>query len=113
MAGQITGGYTGKVLRVNLSDNHTSIEELDGLFCRKYFGGAGFIAYYLVKELKQGIEALSPENTWEIFPGLRWVGIAANTAFAGPHMAPSLGSMLLSDEKVALELIRRLKYSKV
>lgn len=47
MAEQPPGGYAGKILRVNLSANTTSGEEIDGEFCRKYIGGAGFIAYYL------------------------------------------------------------------
>jgi aldehyde:ferredoxin oxidoreductase len=56
------GGYTGKVLRVNLTDRKISTEELDPLFCRRYIGGAGFITYYLWKELKRGVDALSPDN---------------------------------------------------
>ncbi|MFC1992330.1 aldehyde ferredoxin oxidoreductase family protein [Chloroflexota bacterium] len=55
-------GYNGKVLRVNLSSNKVSAEELDELFCRRYLGGAGFISYYLLKELKRGIDPLGPDN---------------------------------------------------
>ena len=55
MAEQMPGGYNGKILRVNLSDNSTLVEEIDESFCRKYLGGAGFVAYILWKELKQGI----------------------------------------------------------
>jgi len=55
-------GYSGQILRVNLSGNATSTEELDELFCRKYLGGAGFVAYYLLKELAQGVDPLAPEN---------------------------------------------------
>jgi aldehyde:ferredoxin oxidoreductase len=57
-----TPGYNGKILRVNLSDNSITTEEIDAQFCRKYLGGAGFIAYYLWKELKPGTDALSPGN---------------------------------------------------
>jgi len=56
------GGYTGNILRVNLSNNTTSVESLDELTLRRYLGGAGFIAYYLLKELKPGTEPLSPDN---------------------------------------------------
>jgi aldehyde:ferredoxin oxidoreductase len=59
---QETPGYNGKVLRVNLSNKRISVEKLSGEFCRKYLGGAGFIAYYLWKELKSGTDALSPGN---------------------------------------------------
>lgn len=56
------GGYNGRILRVNLSNNTIISEVLSESFCRKYIGGAGFIAYYLWKELKPGIDALSPDN---------------------------------------------------
>jgi len=56
------GGYNGKILRVNLTTGKITIEEIDDAFCRKYLGGAGFIAYYLLKELKQGVDALGPDN---------------------------------------------------
>ncbi len=59
---KVPGGYNGKILRVNLSDNRISIEEIGDAFCRKYLGGAGFIAYFLLKELPQGVDPLSPSN---------------------------------------------------
>lgn len=55
-------GYTGKILRVNLSQGSTVIEEPDEMFYRKYIGGAGFVAYYLLKEVGPEVDALSPEN---------------------------------------------------
>jgi aldehyde:ferredoxin oxidoreductase len=58
----LPGGYNGRILRVNLSNNTVSAEALDELFCRRYIGGAGFVAYYLWKELKQGVDALGPDN---------------------------------------------------
>ncbi len=59
---KVIPGYNGKILRVNLTDNITSVTEIDEQFCRKYLGGAGFIAYYLWHELKPGVDALSPDN---------------------------------------------------
>ena len=55
-------GYNGQILRVDLSLGTTSAEELDELFCRKYVGGAGFVAYYLLKELEKGVDPLGPKN---------------------------------------------------
>ena len=55
-------GYNGKILRVNLSENRTSVDITDETFQRKYLGGAGYTTYFLLKELEQGIDALSPEN---------------------------------------------------
>lgn len=62
MSQELPGGYNGKVLRINLSRKSVKEEPLDGLFCRRYLGGSGFIAYYLWKELKKGVDALSPQN---------------------------------------------------
>ncbi len=55
-------GYNGKILRVNLSTETLTTETIDNSFCRQYIGGAGFILYYLWKELKPGIDPLGPEN---------------------------------------------------
>ena len=62
MAEHIPGGYNGRILRVNLTNKTTASEQIDELFCRKYIGGAGFVLYYLWKELQQGIDPLGPDN---------------------------------------------------
>ncbi len=62
-------GYNGKILRVNLSDGSISEDKLDEMFCRKYLGGAGFISYYLMKELKPGIDPLGPDNKLMLMAG--------------------------------------------
>jgi aldehyde:ferredoxin oxidoreductase len=58
----IPGGYNGKILRVNLSNRSIATEEIRESFCRKYLGGAGFVAYYLLKELPKGVDPLGPDN---------------------------------------------------
>ncbi len=55
-------GYNGKILRVNLSDGSHSVEEPSEVWYRTYFGGRGFNAYFLMKELKPGVDPLGPEN---------------------------------------------------
>jgi aldehyde:ferredoxin oxidoreductase len=62
MESTIPGGYSGKVLRVDLTSETVTTERIDFSFCRKYLGGAGFIAYYLLTELKPGIDPLGFEN---------------------------------------------------
>ena len=62
IAKQLPGGYNGKIMRVNLSDHRISVQAIDELFCRKYLGGAGFVTYFLWKELRQGTDALAPDN---------------------------------------------------
>ncbi len=55
-------GYNGKILRVDLSSGRVKTEEYPENFYRQYFGGEGFISYFLLKELKPGVEPLSPDN---------------------------------------------------
>ena len=55
-------GYNGKILRVNLSNERITIENPDESFYRKYLGGEGFVAYYLLKEVKPSIDPLCSEN---------------------------------------------------
>ncbi|MFC1918008.1 aldehyde ferredoxin oxidoreductase family protein [Chloroflexota bacterium] len=62
MSKDIPGGYNGRILRVNLTDKTTTIENIDGAFCRKYIGGAGFVLHYLLQELKPGVDPLGPDN---------------------------------------------------
>ena len=53
-------------------------------------------------------ETLTLENTREVFPGLYAAGMAANATFGGPRMGPIFGGMLLSGEKIARELLKKL-----
>lgn len=55
-------GYTGKILRVDLTKRKIEIETRDDSFYRTYLGGRGMVAYYLLNELPRGINALAPEN---------------------------------------------------
>jgi aldehyde:ferredoxin oxidoreductase len=55
-------GLANKILRVDLSNTRVWTEEQNDLFYRRYLGGAGIVAYYLLKELKPRIDPLSPEN---------------------------------------------------
>jgi len=61
-AKQVPGGCNGKILRVNLSDNRIITEAIDEPFYRKYLGGAGLVAHFLLKELPPGTDPLDPDN---------------------------------------------------
>ncbi|MGC9361059.1 MAG: aldehyde ferredoxin oxidoreductase family protein [Anaerolineae bacterium] len=55
-------GYAGKILWVHLAEGRIWTEEPDEAFYRRYLGGAGFVAYYLLKEVPKGADPLGPEN---------------------------------------------------
>jgi aldehyde:ferredoxin oxidoreductase len=55
-------GYNGKILRVDLSSGKIASEEYPDQFYRRYFGGEGFIGYFLLKEVPKGADPLGPEN---------------------------------------------------
>lgn len=48
------------------------------------------------------------KNSREVAPGLYTCGMCANAVFGGPRMGPIFGGMLLSGEKVAKDLLKRL-----
>lgn len=55
-------GFAGKILWVDLTQGKTWDEEPDESFYRKYLGGQGFIAHYLLSEIPQGADPLGPDN---------------------------------------------------
>ncbi len=55
-------GYTGKILRVDLTSGSIDVETPGELFYRRYIGGAGLIAYYLLKEVDPEVDPLGPDN---------------------------------------------------
>jgi len=62
MSNGIRGGYTGKMVRVDLTENRVSEESTDEELCRKYIGGAGFVSHYLWKELDAKVDPLGADN---------------------------------------------------
>ena len=55
-------GYHRRILRVNLTDGQITVETPDDVFYRRYLGGAGFVAYYLLKEVPPDTDPLGPDN---------------------------------------------------
>jgi aldehyde:ferredoxin oxidoreductase len=106
----IPGGYNGKALNVNLTTKDILVESLDETFCRKYLGGAGFIAAYLWKDLKPGIDALSPENelifalgpvTGLVLPGASRNCIGAKSPLTGGIAKSEVGGFWMAELKRA------------
>lgn len=54
--------YTGKLLRVNLSNRESHIEDIPDQLLKDFLGGRGLAVRYLYSELKAGVEALGPDN---------------------------------------------------
>lgn len=72
-------GYHGRILRVDLSNGAISEDQHDETWYRRYLGGAAASAYYLLKELKPGIDALGSGNKLIIAPGVL-TGVPASGA---------------------------------
>jgi len=58
----LAAGYFGKILRVDLTREKITEESPDELIYKRYIGGEGFVAYYLLKELQPRIDPLSMKN---------------------------------------------------
>ena len=55
-------GWTGKLLRVNLTTGSSQVEDIPGEWLREYIGGRGVADRYLWQELNPRVDPLSPDN---------------------------------------------------
>jgi aldehyde:ferredoxin oxidoreductase len=62
-------GFTGKVLRVDLTADKVAVEPTRMEWAKQYIGGKGLGARYLYDELKPGTDPLSPDNPLMIWTG--------------------------------------------
>ncbi|HMK93938.1 MAG TPA: aldehyde ferredoxin oxidoreductase family protein [Candidatus Limnocylindrales bacterium] len=69
-------GYTGKILRIDLSTGKTTIEKLDEETAKKYVGGIGLGMKLWLANSKPGVDPFNPEN-----PLVLAVGPASATMF--------------------------------
>ena len=87
-------GYHGRILRVDLSAGEISVENPDEVFYRRYLGGAGFVAYYLLKEVPPGTDPLGPENRLIFALGpLTGIPLAGSGRNAIGALSPLTGAM--------------------
>ncbi|MHA1246632.1 MAG: aldehyde ferredoxin oxidoreductase family protein [Candidatus Thorarchaeota archaeon] len=56
------GGYTGKILRVDLTNGHVKTQDLPHEWVSDYVGGDGFAARLLYEEVPGGTDPLSSDN---------------------------------------------------
>ena len=55
-------GYTGNILRIDLTTKKYWIEHPPEIFYRTYWGGRALALYYMLKEMKLHTDPLSPDN---------------------------------------------------
>jgi aldehyde:ferredoxin oxidoreductase len=55
-------GYHGKIIRVDLTRAAISIEEPEDAVYRRYLGGGGLASYFLLREMKPGVDPFGPDN---------------------------------------------------
>ena len=73
------GGYTGKILRINLTNKDYAIEDLPAELAKDFIGGAGFTVKMLFDEVPGKVDPLGPENKL-IFAGGPFTGTAVPCA---------------------------------
>jgi len=81
---RIKGGYTGRILHIDLTNERSHVEEVDEDFALKYIGGRGFGAKIVMDNLREGVKPLDPENIIVIAPGVLsglYVPAAGKTSF--------------------------------
>ena len=56
------GGFTGRILDINLTTGESKTRELDDAIARQFLGGTGLATYFLYKEVPTGADPMGPEN---------------------------------------------------
>lgn len=87
------GGYTGKLLRVNLTTGTAAAETIPDKIIEKYIGCRGFGIRYLYDEMRTGIDPLSPDNKLLLLTGplcgtaaqggSKWMAVTKSPATGG------------------------------
>ena len=66
----MSNGFTGAILRVNLTSGSIEKQELGEQFYRLYMGGGAFGTYFLLRETSADTDALAEQNVLTIAPGV-------------------------------------------
>lgn len=89
-----SGGYAGKILRINLSNKTSREERLSEEMARDFIGGAGFGIKYLFDEVKPGIDPLGPDNILVFAPGpFTGAGVPCASRMAVTGESPLTGAV--------------------
>ena len=86
------GGYTGKMLFVNLTSHVIEVKELPDDMARMFIGGYGIGARVLYSMMKPGVDPLGPENVLGVVTGpLNGTGALLGARFAVVCKSPVSG----------------------
>ncbi|MGK2964523.1 MAG: aldehyde ferredoxin oxidoreductase family protein [Tepidiformaceae bacterium] len=83
-------GFCDRILHVNLTDHTHWIESPGEAFFRRYGGGRGLIAHYILKDVPTGTDPLAPGNVLVMAPG---VLTGAAVPGAGRHSVGALSPL--------------------
>jgi aldehyde:ferredoxin oxidoreductase len=90
----VSGGYAGKVLRLNLSNRTAKEEPLSEEMARDFIGGTGFGIKYLFDEVKPGTDPLGPDNILVFAPGpFTGAGVPCASRMAVTGKSPLTGAV--------------------
>jgi aldehyde:ferredoxin oxidoreductase len=103
-------GWTGKVLRVDLKNLSSSVEDLDHKTATDYIGGLGLGVKYLYDEMDPAVDALSPENKLLFVTGpLTGTGAPAGNRYVVVTKSPLTGG--IANATAAGDFATALKYA--
>jgi aldehyde:ferredoxin oxidoreductase len=86
-------GYTGKILRVDLSNQKIEVDEPDEAFYRSYLGGRGIGYHYLMQQVPAGTDPFAPENILVLATGvMTGAPLPASCRFAAVGKSPLTGT---------------------
>jgi len=102
-------GYNGRILHVDLSISLWEVEEPTETWYRTYIGGSSLASYYLLKNLKPGVDPLSDESVLVFACSvLTGAPISYSTATPLPPNLPSkedLGRVKPGDKRIRVASI--------
>jgi len=91
----MASGYNGKILKVNLNDLTYVVEEKGDYFYRTFMGGSAMASYFLLTEMKKGVNPLGPDNvlvlTVSVLTGTPLPGANRYTVAAKSPLSDSFG----------------------
>jgi aldehyde:ferredoxin oxidoreductase len=103
-------GWTGNILRIDLSGKKAMRETFDQKFAEKWVGGRGFATKLLWDELEPSIDPLSPENKFIVAlgpisgipaPNTGKVVVAAKSPLTGGYCDGNIGSRIATQLRKA------------